>query len=218
MAYIPTVEFSIAIACALFALFKMFCNGDATSSLTASHRVMKSKIVLPTVPAFTGSIDAKVPAENVELAHFLAETSRWVAYSKASDGRIFFGDGATEPLARRAAGLRTLAHLDGRASGEVDGLSAEDMEKARDELARALAQLRVLVMTSNLPFPAGYPKEVILTELHASREIVLATKERGLIARWTLPAVLFLAGGFANGVIGKGAEKSLELLAKLLAG
>lgn len=176
------------------------------------------KTLLQAVPAFTGSIDAKVPAENVELTHYLAETGRWVAYSKASDGRVFFGDGATEPLARRAAGLRTLAHLQGRASGEVGGLPREDVKNARAELARELAQLRVLVMTSNLPFPEGYPKQVILTELHASREIVLATDQRGLIARWTLPALLFLAAGFANGIIGKAAEKSLELLAKLLVG
>ncbi len=177
-----------------------------------------NKTLLRGVPAFTGSIDAKVPAENVELTHYLTETGRWVAYSKATDGRVFFGDGATEPLARRAAGLRTLAHLKGRASGEVEGLSAEEMRNAREELARELAQLHVLVTSSNLLFPTGYPKEVILTELRATRDIVLATDERGLIARWTLPTLLFLAGGFANGIIGKGAEKSLELLAKLLAG
>lgn len=115
------------------------------------------------VPAFTGSIDAKVPAENVELTHYLSETGRWVAYSKASDGRVFFGDGATEPLARRAAGLRTLAHLEGRASGEIKGLSPKEMKKAREELARELVQLHVLVATSNIPLPVGYPKEVILT-------------------------------------------------------
>jgi hypothetical protein len=170
------------------------------------------------VPAFTGSIDAKVPAENVELTHYLVETSRWVAYSKASDGRVFFGDGATEPLARRAAGLRTLAHLERRASGEAEGLSAAELKEARDELARELAQLHVLVATSNLPFPDNYPREVILTELRATYEIVLATDQRGLIARWTLPTLMFLAAGFANGVIGMGAEKSLKLLAKLLAG
>lgn len=170
------------------------------------------------MPNFTGSVDAKVPAENVELTHYLAETGRWLAYSKASDGRVFFGDGATEPLARRAAGLRTLAHLEGRASGEVEGLSPEDVKEARGELARELAQLRVLVMGSNLPFPDGYPKQVILTELHAAREIMLATDDRRLIARWMLPTLLFLAAGFANGVIGKGAEKALEILAKLLAG
>ncbi|RDE06790.1 hypothetical protein [Sphingomonas aracearum] len=180
-------------------------------------RTAKTK-ALRVAPPFTGSIDAKVPAENVELSHYLAETRRWIAYSKASDGKVFFGDGATEPLARRAAGLRTLAHLEGRASGEAEGLSPDDIKKARDELARELAQLRVLVMTSNLPFPDGYPREVVLTELQASREIVLATDERGIIARWTLPTLLFLAGGFANGIIGKGAEKSLELLTKLLAG
>ncbi|UZK70053.1 hypothetical protein OKW76_03085 [Sphingomonas sp. S1-29] len=178
----------------------------------------EKRTLLRHVTPFTGSIDGKVPAENVELTHYLAETGRWVAYSKASDGRVFFGDGATEPLARRAAGLRTLAHLEGRASGEVEGLSPEETKNARNELARELAQLHVLVTTSNLPFPNGYPKEVILTELKATHDIVLATDERGLIARWTLPTLLFLAGGFANGIIGKGAEKSLELLAKLLAG
>jgi hypothetical protein len=178
----------------------------------------EKQAVLRHVPAFTGSIDAKVPAENVELTHYLAETGRWVAYSKASDGRVFFGNGATEPLARRAAGLRTLAHLEGRASGEVEGLSTEEISKTRDELARELAKLRVLVMTSNMPFPVGYPKDVILAELKAAHDIVLATDERGLIARWGLPTLLFLAGGFANGIIGKAAERSLELLGALLAG
>lgn len=97
-------------------------------------------------------------------------------------------------------------------------MSPESVRKAREELASELAKLRVLVMTSNLPFPDGYPLEVVLTELQTSRDIVLATDDRGLIARWTLPTLLFLAGGFANGIIGKGAEKSLELLSKLLAG
>jgi len=176
------------------------------------------RTVIRSAPPFTSAIDAKVPAENVELSHYLASTGRWIAYSKGSDGSVFYGDGATEPLARRAAGLRTLAHLEQRASGEVAGMSPESVRKARDELASELAKLRVLVMTSNLPFPDGYPLEVVLTELQASRDIVLATDERGLIARWTLPTLLFLAGGFANGIIGKGAEKSLELLARLLAG
>ena len=100
--------------------------------------------VLRAVPAFTGSIDAKVPAENIELTHYLAETGRWVAYSKASDGRVFFGEGATEPLARRAAGLRTLAHLKARASGKIEELRPDDLTKTRNELARELAELRVL--------------------------------------------------------------------------
>lgn len=173
---------------------------------------------LQNVPAFTGSLDAKVPAENVELTHYLATTRRWVAYSKASDGRVFFGDGATEPLARRAAGLRTFAYLKSRASGAVQGLSPEEIRAARDELTGELAQLRILVITSNLRFPDDYPKEVIIAELQAVRDILLATDERGLIARWALPTLLFLAAGFANGVIGKGAEKALDVLARLLAG
>jgi hypothetical protein len=106
--------------------------------------------------------------------------------------------------------MRTLAYLEGRSSGKAEGLSEEETKKARDELARELAQLHVLVTTSNLPFPDKYPKEVVLIELKAAREIVLATDERGLIARWTLPTLLFLAGGSANGIIGKGAEESLE--------
>jgi hypothetical protein len=95
---------------------------------------------------------------------------------------------------------------------------SEAVKDARNELARELAQLRVSIIATNLPFPDRYPKEVILTELHAIREIVLATDERGLIARWALPTLLFLAAGFANGIIGKGAEKALELLTKLLGG
>lgn len=176
------------------------------------------RMQLRNVPAFTGSIDAKVPAENVELSHYLAETGRWVAYSKGSDGQVFFGDGATEPLARRIAGLRTLENLKQRASGEVEGLSTKLIEEARDELKRELAQLRVLVLASNLPFPSHYPKEVVLVELQAVREILGVTEERGLIARWALPVLLFLAAGFANGIIGEGAEKALETLSTYLAG
>jgi hypothetical protein len=38
-------------------------------------------------------------------------------------------------------------------------------------------------VSSFTPLPEGYPKEVILLELQASRTIVLAKDERGIIAR-----------------------------------
>jgi hypothetical protein len=63
------------------------------------------------IPNFTGSLDAKVPAENIVYVDHIAETGRWYAVSEGHDGGMFTAHAVTEPTARRAAGLRTLAHL-----------------------------------------------------------------------------------------------------------
>lgn len=174
------------------------------------------KAPLLAAPRFTGSLDATVAAENVVLTHYLAETGRWLAVSEASDGRVFYGTGNTEPLARRAAGLRTLAHLEARAEGAVDGQGAGDLGAARAELAEQLGKLSRMVAGYNGSFPDGLGREVVLVQIRAARDIAKASEQRGLVARYGLPVLLFLAGAFAEGVIGAYAEKCLETLTALL--
>jgi len=170
------------------------------------------------VPAFTGSLDANVPAENVVLSHYMAEARRWLAVSEASDGKVFFGTGNTEALARRAAGLRTLAHLRERAAGALEGQSEQDQRAARDELASELEGLRRMVAGYNGSFPPGSGREVLLAQLGSARDVTKATEARGLIAKYALPVLLFTAGAFAEGVIGAYAEQCLDRLTKFLAG
>src|SRR5688500_8649706 len=100
-------------------------------------------------PPCTGALDARVPAENVILSHYMDTAAQWVAASQGSDGRVFLGRAKTEPLARRAAGLRTLSNLRDRASGTIEGSTAETMAQARAELEEQLEQLVRMVKTYN---------------------------------------------------------------------
>jgi len=168
-------------------------------------------------PPFTGSLDAKVPAENVVLSHFMAEVGRWVVASEASDGAIFIGTGNTEVLARRAAGLRTLAHLQSRAEGEIEGRTHLDVETARAELTHELAALARMVETTNLPMPEGVDKRLVLVELRASSDALKAGAKRGVIARLAAPVLTFIALAFVEGVIGAYAQRCLDALEQVLA-
>ena len=170
------------------------------------------------VPPFTGSVDPSVPAENVVLSHYVSEAGKWYAASQASDGRIFSGYAKTEPLARRAAGIRTLAHLQAKAEGRLPELTSEEKAVAREELAEALSQVRAAVIGFNGAFPATYPKEITLIELDAALKLVTSEAEAGVLSRWIAPPLVFLSGAFAEGIIGAYAEKALELLNKVLAG
>jgi hypothetical protein len=170
------------------------------------------------VPPFTASLDAKVPSENVVLTHYIPELRKWYVVSQASDGHVFTGLGNTEPLGRRAAGLRTYEHLQKRAQGELPGLSPEDIEAARLELDAELEHLTRLVAGFNGSFPPTYAKEIILIELRAAKDLVEVNADRTILAKWVAPPLLFIAGAFAEGAIGVGAEKALDLLGKLLSG
>lgn len=176
----------------------------------------RRKKVVNVVPPFTGSLDARVPSENVVLSHYMPELKKWYVASQASDGRVFTGVGNTEPLGRRAAGLRTLDHLQKRASGEFHDLAPEDIEAARSELAAELSEMLKMVEGFNALFPETYSKDIVLIELRTARDLVVERAERGLLARWVAPPLLFLAGAFSEGVIGVGAEKAIEALTKLL--
>jgi len=177
----------------------------------------KAKSSAPLVPPpFTGTLDARVPAENVILSHYVDTAGQWVAASEASDGRVFLGRAKTEPLARRAAGLRTLAHLESRVSGAAEGSTAETIEKARAELKEQLEQLVRMIETYNGTFPPAVPREAVALQLRAAQALVRHSGDRGVLARWLLPPLLFLAGAFAEGVIGVYAEKALEALSQLL--
>jgi hypothetical protein len=51
-------------------------------------------------PPFTGALDARLPAENVILAHYVDTAGQWVAASEASDGRVFLGRAKTSLAGR----------------------------------------------------------------------------------------------------------------------
>jgi hypothetical protein len=167
-------------------------------------------------PPFTGRLDACVPAENVILSHYVDTAGQWVAASEASDGRVFLGRAKTEPLARRAAGLRALAHLESRASGAAEGGTAETMAQARAELEEQLEQLVRMIDAYNGTFPPAVPREAAALQLRVAQMLVRHSDDQGVLARWLLPPLLFLGGAFAEGVIGVYAEKALKDLSQFL--
>ena len=172
---------------------------------------------LQSAPPFTGSLDARVPAENVVLCHYMRETGRWIAASQSSDGRVFIGNGATEALARRSAGLRTLQHLKARADGEDTELTQDEIEKARQELIAQLAEVRQSIAGYNGPFPLDSPREVLLLQVDAAQQAVVRSPEREALFRWVVPVLIFLAAAFGEGVIGAYAEKAVDTVNRLLA-
>lgn len=177
----------------------------------------RAKNVTAEIPPFTRSVDAKVPSENVVISHFVTEAGKWFAASEGSDGKIHTGFGNTEPLARRIAGLRTFQHLEARAAGTLVDLTPEEIEAARAELATELTNLEKAILGHNEAFPASLPQQVVLIQVRAARDLVVAKADRRTLAKWVAPPLLFLAGGFANGILGVIAEKALALLQKLLA-
>jgi hypothetical protein len=167
-------------------------------------------------PPFTAALDAAVPAENVTLSHYVASSGTWIAASESSDGRVFIGRAKTEPLARRAAGLRTLAHLQARASGKTEGSTPESIENARAELIEHLGRLVELVESYNGRFPSELPQKAVAHQLKSALLVVEGKPERSVLARWLLPPLTFIAGAFAEGVIGVYAEKAIDALTVLL--
>lgn len=124
----------------------------------------RRKKVVRAAPPFTGSLDARVPSENVVLSHYMPELEKWYVASQASDGRVFTSLGNTETLGRRAAGLRTFEHLKNRAAGDFQELTSEEIDAARLELSDELSEMLKLVTGFNEPFPSTYSKDVILIE------------------------------------------------------
>lgn len=169
------------------------------------------------IPPYTSSLDAVIPAENVVLSHFMPEIDKWFVASQASDGKVFTSLSKTEPLARRAAGLRTLAHLKARANGEITDLTVEEIEAARKELTKVLSTLAHAVHGFNGEFPVGYAREVVLIHLRAAADLVDLPTDKGMLAKWVAPPLVFLSGAFASGIIGEYAKRALELLEGLLA-
>lgn len=169
-------------------------------------------------PPFTESLDASVLAENVVLSHYMADIGRWVVASEASDGAIFIGTGNTEALARRAAGLRTLNHLQSRAEGKLVDRTQADVDRAKAELSRELAALRRMVETMNLPMPQSANKQIVLVELRAASDALKAGAKPNILARLAVPVLTFVALAFAEGAIGAYAEKCLDALTEVLMG
>ncbi|WP_119460361.1 hypothetical protein [Rhodospirillaceae bacterium SYSU D60014] len=57
-------------------------------------------------PAYTTSLDAGIPGENIVFVIRSAKRNQWGAIHKTADGEEIFGWGATEVLARRTAALK----------------------------------------------------------------------------------------------------------------
>lgn len=57
-------------------------------------------------PAYTTSLDAGIPGENIVFVIRSAKRDRWGAIHKTAEGREVFGWGATEVLARRTAAMK----------------------------------------------------------------------------------------------------------------
>jgi hypothetical protein len=185
------------------------------STLNYTGSAVAKKIIKSQIPHFTGSLDARVPGEEIVFVQRIDGTGRWLAFSKASDGSIFHSDGATEPLARRGAGLLTFAHLQERADGTIAGQTSEEIISAKMELRRELQKLILSIKESNQDFPPQYPKSILIIELRAANKII-NYNEKSIIARWLLPPLIFLAGAFAEGLIGSYAEKTIESLTRFL--
>lgn len=67
-----------------------------------------SELVKSENPAFTTSLDARIPGENIVLAMHSEKRGQWAAIHRSKGGTDFLAWAATEPLARRAAALRGL--------------------------------------------------------------------------------------------------------------
>ena len=60
------------------------------------------------VPAYTTSLDARVPGENIVCALFSTKYGRWAAVHRGTDETEVLAWAGTEILARRVAGLRAI--------------------------------------------------------------------------------------------------------------
>lgn len=72
------------------------------------------------VPAYTQSLDACLPQENIVATVFVHDRAQWAAVQCTPDGREVVARAATEALARRAAALRAEAAAN---PGNPDGES-----------------------------------------------------------------------------------------------
>jgi hypothetical protein len=60
------------------------------------------------MPAFTGSLDARLPGENIVFVMHSAKRGRWAALHRDEQGREVLAWAATEALARRLAALKAM--------------------------------------------------------------------------------------------------------------
>jgi hypothetical protein len=170
------------------------------------------------IPPFTRSLDAKVPAENIFLVELIKEFQRWLAISEATDGCVFHATGNTEPLARRAAGLKTYVHLKEKAEGRTPEAGDASVEAAKAELVRHMDELANMVAGYNGMMPPGVSRDILAIEIRSAGDIVRNSRDRPLIARYALRTLIYVSSAFASGAIGVYAEKCLELLTKFLGG
>ncbi len=76
-----------------------------------------SELLDEDLPAYTTSLDAAPPGENVVLAAYSKKRRQWVAVNRAENGDQVSAWAATECLARRLAGLQAHHNAKALASG-----------------------------------------------------------------------------------------------------
>jgi hypothetical protein len=168
------------------------------------------------VPHFTGSLDAKIPGENVVLVHLDESTAKWIAVNRASNGRLYVGVGNTEPLSRRIAGLKA---YDAVEKGKIrQPLTSEELDARRRALLAALDTLIERVRGDNSGALAIVrDKDAKMHELEAGRGLLQTLSDNRLsVVGLLVPALCFFALKFAGGAIGKLGEQCLEHLERLL--
>jgi hypothetical protein len=67
-----------------------------------------SELLDEELAAYTNSLDAAVPGENIVLSAYSRKRKQWAAVHRAMDGEQITGWAATECLARRLAGLQAI--------------------------------------------------------------------------------------------------------------
>ena len=75
-----------------------------------------SELLDDDLPAYTTSLDAAAPGENIVLAAYSKKRRQWVAVHRADNGEQISAWAATECLARRLAGLQARQRPNAQAS------------------------------------------------------------------------------------------------------
>jgi hypothetical protein len=89
-----------------------------------------SELLDEDLPAYTTSLDAAVPGENVVLSAYSKKRKQWVAVQRTADGEQISAWAATECLARRLAGLKSRGTA-ARQAGEHPNGSGEGTKPRR---------------------------------------------------------------------------------------
>lgn len=91
-----------------------------------------SELLDEELPAYTTSLDAAVPGENVVLSAYSKKRNQWVAVQRTADGEQISAWAATECLARRLAGLKSRRAAAQQAGAQQSGEHANGSGKGAE--------------------------------------------------------------------------------------